>query len=110
MVPVKFPFRSVVTLVNGRVFTPTGDVFPGMVPVGGLKSMVGKFWLNTGVAVGGVSKEPEPSEAKKRPKMVVVETGCVGVTQLMEAVLELTCVPPRIAAAWTVSVPFTVPE
>jgi hypothetical protein len=42
MTPVKLPFRSVVTSVKGRVLTPTGEVLPGMVPDGGLKSMVGK--------------------------------------------------------------------
>jgi hypothetical protein len=56
IVPVKLPFRSVVTLVNGRELTPTPDVFPGMVPDGGLKLMVGNAWMNAGVAVAGMLK------------------------------------------------------
>src|SRR6266480_3328076 len=101
MIPVKFPFRSVVTSVNGRVFTFTPEVFPGIVPAGGSKSMVGNSWVKTGVAVGGMLKIPEPLEVKNRPKIVLVEIGCTGVIQLTLALLE--DVPFELD--WTVSVP-----
>src|SRR5579864_8700122 len=92
IVPVKLPFKSVVTSKNGRVFTPMPEVFPGMVPAGGLKLMVGNDRVNAGVAVAGVSNEPEPSEVKKRAKIVAVEIFCTGFTQLTTAELE-TAVP-----------------
>ena len=106
MVPVKLPFRSVVTLVNGRVNTPTPEVLPGMVPPGGLKLIVGKAWMNAGVAVGGVLNTPEPLEKKKRAKSGVVEMFCTGVIQLTEAVFD-TAVPE---VARTASVPALAPE
>ena len=64
IVPVKLPLRSVVTFVKGRVKTPTPELLPGIVPAGGLKLMVGKAWMNAGVAVRGVLKTPDPSVAK----------------------------------------------
>lgn len=83
------PFKSVVTSVNGRVFTLTDEVFPGTVPAGGLKLIVGNVWMNAGVAVVGVSNDPDPSERKNWPVTVVVEMLCTGVTQLTVTVFEL---------------------
>src|SRR5215470_6833278 len=105
MEPVKLPFRSVVTSVSGRVLTPIVPGIPGIVPVGGLKLMVGKFWVKAGVAVGGVLNGPEPSEVKKRPRIVVVEMGCAGTTQLIVLVLELRIVAFVTAVATTESTP-----
>src|SRR5919112_2954570 len=82
IVPVKAPLLSVVTLVNGCVVTPTPEVLPGTVPAGGLKLMVGKYWLKTGACVGCALKTPEPLEVKNRPSTVVVEMVWTGVTQL----------------------------
>src|SRR6478609_6917267 len=101
MVPVTLPFRSVVTSKNGRVLTPIPEVLPGMVPAGGWKLIVGNDCVNAGVAVAGVLNAPEPSEVKKRAKMVLVEMFCTGVTQLTIALFE-TAVPD---VAWTVSLP-----
>src|SRR6185437_9087901 len=110
MLPVKFPFKSVVTSVNGLVFTPIEPGIPGIVPVGGLKLMVGKFWTNAGVAVGGVLNGPESFEKKKRPLMVVVEIGCAGTTQLIVLVLELRVVEPEETLATMESTPEAAPE
>src|SRR3990172_2946370 len=106
--PVKFPLRSVVTFVNGRVFTPTPEVFPGTVPAGGLKLMVGKGMSNTGVSFGVALKMPELSAVKKRPQIVVVETCWTGVTQLTCAGLEFRITTPSVVEAWTASMPLLV--
>src|SRR6185369_948083 len=106
MVPVKLPFRSVVTFVNGRVLTPTPDVFPGIVPPGGLKLIVGNAWMNAGSVPAGVLKTPEPFEKKNRASIGVVEMLWTGVIQLTDALFD-TAEPET---AWTVSAPELAPE
>jgi hypothetical protein len=64
IVPVKLPFRSVVTFLNGRVKTPTPYVLTVIVPAGGLKLMVGNAWMNAGSVPAGVLNTPEPFEKK----------------------------------------------
>src|SRR5579864_1761145 len=78
IVPVKFPFRSVVTSMNGRVLTPMPVLLPGTVPAGGLKLIVGNDCVKAGVVPGGMSNAPEPSLKKKRPNTVLVEIFCTG--------------------------------
>jgi hypothetical protein len=67
--------------------------------------MFGKHCLNTGVAVGRVLKEPDPSEEKKLPHTVSVEMLCTGVIQLTTAVLETA----PLELAWIVSLPLDAP-
>ena len=78
---------------------------PGIEPEGGLKLMFGKHCVNAGVTVGRVSKEPDPSEEKKRPHTVSVEMICTGVIQVMFALFE--ALPPDVAC--TVSAPWWDP-
>src|SRR4029077_14529095 len=105
IVPVKFPLRSVVMSMNGRVFTPMPVLLPGTVPAGGLKLIVGNDCVKAGGAVGGVSNDPEPSEAKNRANTVLVEMFWTGVILL--TVAELETVVPEVAC--TMSLPLCVP-
>jgi len=105
IVPVKFPFKSVVTLVNGTVDTPTPEVFPGIVPNGGLKLIAGCACSQHDTSVFFLLNVPPPSERNHRESTGVVETAATGVIQLIAAVFD-TAVP---AVAVTVSFPFAVP-
>ena len=44
-----------------------------IIPLGGLKLIVGNDWVKTGVAVGGVLNTPDSSEAKNMPTAGLVE-------------------------------------
>ena len=70
-----------------------------------MKWIIGKAWTNSGVAVGGVLKEPPPSAAKKRPPTVVVEMACTGTNHL--TVAGNAAAVPLVAV--TVSVPVLTP-
>jgi hypothetical protein len=58
---MKFPFSSVTRSVNGRVRFVTVDVLLRTALGEGLKSIFGNVSENSGCAVAGVLKTPEPS-------------------------------------------------
>jgi len=86
--------------VKGAVLSPIVDGSPGITG-GGLKLMLGNVWVNAGVAVGGVSKAPDPSERKNSPVIVLVEIVIVeaGVIQDTGTELDGTDTPPMLVTA-----------
>ena len=108
--PVKFPCKSVVTFVNGRLKTPTPDVLCGTVPAGGLKLIVGTICEKAGVAVFGVLNTPEPLLAKNCASTVVVVTVWIGVTHEIVLVFDVSGVPRYVAVPCAVSSPRFAPR
>ena len=70
-----------------------------MVPLGGLKIREGNVWTNTGCVPTDVLNNTESLERKNLPVTVVVEMGWVGVIQVAETELDVTCSLPMIAVA-----------
>src|SRR2546428_11000571 len=81
------------------------------VPLGGLKSMVGKVWPKAGVSPGFATMlQAEAGSAKKFPSAGVVATVATGLIQVRVAVFECSVKPPLVKVACATSVPALAPR